>query len=67
MKGSVTSEDEKREMMENAKDKKGGKVLTAVRYLNLQGSLDDYMDFLSENKGFVRFVSSKKTTKNFKL
>ena len=68
MNGSITlSEDEKQEMMEDAKDKKRGKAFNAARYLSQQGSLDDYIDFLSENIEFVRFVPSKKITKNFKL
>ena len=54
-------------MMEDAKDKKRIKVFNAARYLSQQGSLDDYIDFLSENMGFVRFEPSRKITKNFKL
>ena len=61
------NDDEKQEMMEDARDKKRGKVFNAARYLSQQGSLDDYIDFLSENISFVRFVPSPKITKNFKL
>jgi len=53
--------------MEDAKDKKRGKVFNAARYLSQQGSLDDYIDFLSENIGFVRSEPSRKKTNNFKL
>ena len=54
-------------MMEDAKDKKRGKIFNAARYLSQQGSLDDYIDFLSENMGLFQLVPSKKITKNFKL
>ena len=48
MNGSVIlNDDEKQEMMEDAKDIKRGKVFNAARYLSQQGSLDDYIDFLS--------------------
>jgi len=64
---SVFSEDEKQEMIGDAKDKNRGKVFNAARRLSQQGSLDDYIDFLSENMGFVRSVPSRKITKHFKL
>ena len=68
MNGSIIlNDDEKQEMVEDANDKKRGEVFNAARYLSQQGSLDDYIDFLSENMVFVRSVPSKKITKNFRL
>jgi len=68
MDGSIIlTEDEKQEMMEDAKDVNRGKVFNAARNLSQEGNLDDYIDFLSENMGSVRFVPSKRITKNFKL
>jgi hypothetical protein len=68
MNGSIKlSEDEKQEMIEDAEDIKRGKVYNAARILSQEGSIDDYIDFLSENMGLVRFIPSRIITKNFKL
>ena len=68
MNGSIRlHDDEKQEMMEDAKDKSRRKVFNAARRLSQQGSLDDYIDFLSENIRFFRFVPSRKITQHFKL
>ena len=68
MSGSIKlSDDEKQEMIEDAKDLNRGKLFNAARLLSQRGSLDDYIDFLSENMGLVPFTPSRRITKNFKL
>jgi hypothetical protein len=68
MNGSaVLSEEEKREMVLDAKDLKRGKAFLAARLTSQQGSIDDYIDFLSQNIGLIEFVCSKQMTTNFKL
>ena len=68
MSGSIKlSDDEKQEMIEDAKDLNRGKLFNVARLLNQRGSLDDYIDFLSENMGLVPFTPSRRITKNFKL
>ncbi|MFC1488333.1 hypothetical protein ACFL6B_00650 [Thermodesulfobacteriota bacterium] len=68
MSGSaILSDEEKQEMLEDAKDSKRGEVFNAARRLSQQGSLDDYIDFLSENMNLVQVVPTKKITENFKL
>ena len=68
MSGSlILSDDEKQEMVEDAKDMRRGSVFNAARALSQIGSIDDYIDFLSENMDLVRFNPSRRMTKNFKL
>jgi hypothetical protein len=68
MNGSaVLSEEEKREMLQDAKDLERGKAFLASRMNSQQGSLDDYIDFLSENIECIKFVCSKRLTTSFKL
>ena len=61
------SDEEKREMVDDAMNADRGKVFNAARILSHQGSLDDYIDFLSNNMAFVEYHPSEKVTSNFKL
>ena len=68
MSGSlILSDDEKQEMIEDAKDVQRGNIFNAARALSQIGSIDDYIDFLSENMDLVQFNPSRRITKNFKL
>jgi len=68
MSGSIKlSEEERQEMIQDAKNVKRGKVFQSARVLSQKGSLDDYIDFLSENMDSIPLIPSKRLTKNFKL
>jgi hypothetical protein len=61
------SDDEKKEMIEDSKNTDRGKVFNAARILCQKGSIDDYIDFLSENMGSIKHHPTRKITKSFKL
>jgi len=68
MSGSIKlSEEERQEMIEDAKNVKRGKVFHSARVLSQKGSLDEYIDFLSENMDSIPFISTKRKTEHFKL
>ena len=68
MNGSVTlSDEEKQEMVQDAKDVTRRKAFIAARILSQQGDLDDYISFLSDNMSLVQHIPSIKKTKDFKL
>jgi len=68
MSGSVVlSEEEKGEMLQDARDTERGKGFFAARSKSQEGSIDEYIDFLSENIEWIEFVPSKRITINFKL
>jgi hypothetical protein len=54
MSGSrVLTEEEKREMLQDARDPRRKAAFAAAQRLSHEGSLDDYIDFLSENMELV--------------
>ena len=68
MSGSMKlSEEEKQEMVLDAKNGKRAKGFHSARILSQKGSLDDYIDFLSENMDSTPFISTKRKTEHFKL
>jgi hypothetical protein len=68
MSGSATlSKYEKHEMLQDAKNVRRGKVFMAARIKSQEGSLDEYIDFLSDNMELIEFVPSKRITYQFKL
>ena len=68
MNGSMKLSDEERlEMIEDARNISRSKVFQAARITAQKGSLDDYIDFLSQNIEWVKVVPTKRITTNFKL
>jgi hypothetical protein len=68
MNGSIKLTDEERlEMLEDARNVSRSKVFQAARIATQNGSLDDYIDFLSQNLEWVKVVPTKRITTNYKL
>ena len=68
MSGSVKfTDEEKLEMIEDARNISRSKVFQAARITTQKGNLDDYIDFLSQNIEWVKVVPTKRITTNFKL
>ena len=68
MSGSeILSNEEEREMIEDARDVNRGKAFEAARLRSQEGSLDEYIDFLSENMKLFELAPSKRITENYKL
>ncbi len=68
MNGSMKFTDEERlEMIEDARNISRSKVFQAARINTQKGSLDDYIDFLSQNIEWVKVVPTKRITTNYKL
>jgi hypothetical protein len=69
MSGSlILTEDEKREMLLDARNPDRRAAFAAARQLSHEGSLDDYIDFLSENMAFVPPTPPRRhVTKDYRL
>jgi hypothetical protein len=61
------TDDEKFEMIEDARNSSRGRAFQAARVTAQKGSLDDYIDFLSQNIEWVNVFPTKRMTTNFKL
>ena len=68
MNGSMKlTDEEKLEMIEDARNISRRKVFQAARITTQKGSLDDYIDFLSQNIEWVKVVPTKRITTNYTL
>jgi len=68
MNGSMKlTDEEKLEMIEDARNITRSKVFQAARITTQKGSLDDYIDFLSQNIEWVKVVPTKRITTNYIL
>jgi len=61
------SQIEIQEMIRDANDPKRRLTFRLSRDLSQKGSLDDYVDFLSENMQLFDFTPTRRITSNFKL
>ena len=61
------SDDEKREMLEDIRDVQRANVFMAARLKSQEGSMDEYIDFLSENIEFIELVPTRWITTKYKL
>jgi len=68
MNGSIKLTDEERlEMIEDARNVSRSKAFQTARMTAQKGSLDDYIDFLSQNIEWVEVIPTKRITTNYKL
>jgi hypothetical protein len=61
------TDEERLEMIEDARNVSRSKVFQAARITTQNGSLDDYIDFLSQNIEWVEIVPTKRITTNYIL
>jgi hypothetical protein len=68
MRGStILTDREKEEMLLDGRDKDRGAAFAAARIQSQQGSLDDYIDFLSENMDLVSWSPKRHVTDHYRL
>ena len=68
MNGSARlSEEEKQEMLQDAKDLDRRDSFLAARLKSQEGTIDEHIDFLSQNIGCIEFKPSRNVTTNFNL
>jgi hypothetical protein len=68
MNGSARlSEEEKQEMLQDAKDLDRRDSFLAARLKSQEGTIDEYIEFLSQNIACIQFTPSRKVTTDFKL
>lgn len=63
----VLSEEEKQELLLDARDTDRGRAFIAARRKSRQGGLDDYIDFLSENVTLVPGRPRRHVTDDYRL
>jgi hypothetical protein len=61
------TDEERLEMIEDARNVSRSKVFQAARITTQNGSLDDYIDFLSQNIEWVKAVPTIRITTNYIL
>jgi hypothetical protein len=68
MNGSIKlTNEEKLEMIEDAKNISRSKAFQAAQITTQKGSIDDYIDFLSQNIEWVKVAPTKRITTNYVL
>jgi hypothetical protein len=68
MSGSARlSEEEKQKMFQDAQDLRRNGPSGAARLRSQEGTIDDYIEFLSQNMACIEFTPSRRVTTDFKL
>ena len=64
---ALLSDEEQRELLQDAQDVKRRSPFLAARLKSQEGTIDEYIDFLSQNIGWIEFIPSRRVTTDFKL